>query len=54
MRRLVIIIIFTSLSTVSFAQQKWNLQSIVDYAMVNNINVKLQDVQARIAAIKLK
>lgn len=54
MRRLLIFIICTSLSTVSFAQQKWNLQSIVDYAMANNINVKLQDVQARIAAINLK
>ncbi len=54
MRRLVIIVILISLSTVSFAQQKWNLQSIVDYAMANNINVKLQDVQARIAAINLK
>ena len=54
MRRLLIIIIFISLSNVSFSQQKWNLQSIVDYAMANNINVKLQDVQARIAAINLK
>jgi len=54
MRRLLIIVIFISLSNVSFSQQKWNLQSIVDYAMANNINVKLQDVQARIAAINLK
>ena len=54
MHRLLIFIICTSLSTVSFAQQKWNLQSIVNYAMANNINVKLQDVQARIAAINLK
>ena len=54
MRRLLIFIICTSLSTVSFAQQRWNLQSIVDYAMANNINVKLQDVQARIAAVNLK
>ncbi len=54
MRSLLIIVIFISLSTVSEAQQKWNLQSIVDYAMANNINVKLQDVQAKIAAINLK
>ena len=54
MRRLLIIVIFISLANVSFSQQKWNLQSIVDYAMANNINVKLQDVQARIAAINLK
>ena len=54
MRRLLIIVIFISLTNVSFSQQKWNLQSIVDYAMANNINVKLQDVQARIAAVNLK
>ena len=54
MSRLLIIVIFISLSNVSFSQQKWNLQSIVDYAMANNINVKLQDVQARIAAVNLK
>jgi len=33
------------------AQQKWNLRSIVDYAMANNINVKLTDVQAKVAAL---
>ena len=54
MRRQLIIVILISFSTVSFAQQKWNLRSIVDYAMANNINVKLQDVQAKIAVITLK
>ncbi len=38
----------------STAQQKWNLQTIVDYAMANNINVKLSDVQAKVAAINYK
>ena len=33
------------------AQQKWNLRSIVDYAMSNNITVKLSDVQARQAQL---
>lgn len=33
------------------AQQKWNLKTIVDYAMANNISVKLSDVQAKIAAL---
>ena len=36
------------------AQQKWNLRTIVDYAMANNINVKLTDVQARNAALTYK
>ena len=36
------------------AQQKWNLKSIVEYAMANNINVKLSDVQARIADVNYK
>lgn len=36
------------------AQQKWNLQTIVDYAMANNINVRLSDVQTKVAAINYK
>ena len=35
----------------SFAQQKWDLKKIVDYAMANNINARLNDVQAKQAAI---
>jgi outer membrane protein len=33
------------------AQQKWNLRTIVDYAMANNIGVKLSDVQAKVSAL---
>lgn len=33
------------------AQKKWDLRSIVDYAMANNINVKLSDIQAKDAAL---
>ena len=36
------------------AQEKWNLKTIVDYAMTNNISVKLSDVQAKIAALTYK
>jgi outer membrane protein len=36
------------------AQQKWNLRTIVDYAMTNNISVKLSDVQAKISALTFK
>lgn len=38
----------------SLAQQSWNLRTVVEHAMANNINVKLADVQARIAAINYK
>ncbi|MGC4100419.1 TolC family protein [Ferruginibacter sp.] len=31
--------------------QKWNLRSIVDYAMANNIGVKLSEVQAKISGL---
>ena len=36
------------------AQEKWNLKTIVDYAMTNNISVKLSDVQAKISALTYK
>ena len=49
--RLTTFLIICLISTSSHAQQKWNLKTIVDYAMANNINVKLSDVQARIAAV---
>jgi outer membrane protein len=51
MRILLTLIIALSLCQVSQAQQKWNLKTIVDYAMANNINVKLSDVQAKLSAI---
>lgn len=36
------------------AQDKWNLQQCVLYAIANNISVKQADVQARITALTLK
>jgi outer membrane protein len=36
------------------AQQKWNLRTIVDHAMANNIGVKLTDVQAKISDLVYK
>jgi outer membrane protein len=38
----------------SGAQQKWNLRTIVDYAMANNISVKMSEVQAKVAAVNLR
>jgi outer membrane protein len=51
MRILLTLTFIIALASSSKAQQKWNLKTIVDYAMANNINVKLTDVQAKVAAI---
>src|SRR4051794_887798 len=40
--------------SVLFAQEKWGLRQLIDYAIKNNISVKQADVQARIAALQLK
>lgn len=36
------------------AQQKWDLRTVVEYAMANNITVKLSEVQAKVAAVNYK
>src|SRR5687768_2518481 len=35
----------------AFAQQKWNLKTIVDYAMANNLAVKQSEVQVKFAGL---
>ena len=54
MRIFITLVLIVVLSTTVIAQQKWNLQSIVSYAMANNINVRLNDVQSKVAAINYK
>ncbi|MCY7293291.1 MAG: TolC family protein [Ferruginibacter sp.] len=54
MRIFITVAIILGLSQICSAQQKWNLQTIVDYAMANNINVRLSTVQEKIAAINYK
>ncbi len=54
MRILLTLSFITIIASSSQAQQKWNLKTIVDYAMANNINVKLTDVQTKVAAINYK
>jgi outer membrane protein len=54
LRAILTLAVFCCFTIKSTAQQKWNLQTIVDYAMANNINVKLSDVQAKVAAINYK
>src|SRR5215831_943478 len=46
--------IFLLISSVLHAQEKWDLRRCVDYAMKNNISVKLADVQARVANLQLE
>lgn len=36
------------------AQQKWNLKTIVEYAMKNNLEVKQAEVQAKLSAVNYK
>jgi len=42
------------ISSQCLAQKKWNLRDVIDYAMANNISVKMSEVQSKIAAINLK
>ena len=42
------VLIFLLIGQFAVAQEKWNLKRVVDYALVNNISVKQQDVQARL------
>jgi outer membrane protein len=55
MRPKILTAFFLSLITISvFAQDKWDLQRCVNYAIANNISVKQADIQARIAGLTLK
>lgn len=53
-----LLILFTGLALFSqnsvTAQQKWNLQTIVEYAMANNIGVKQGEVQAKLSGLTYK
>ena len=53
MRKLLIIFFLIVFQQVN-AQQKWNLQSCVEYAMKNNYNVSQSEVQAKINALSYK
>jgi outer membrane protein len=45
------LLLMVVISVQANAQQKWNLRSIVDYAMTNNIGVKLTEVQAKVSGL---
>lgn len=53
-RLLIAIITFNCFAADIHAQQVWNLKTIVEYTMANNINVKQSEVQSRVAAVNNK
>ncbi len=53
-KRLLSFLAFCFFITTVSAQTKWDLKSIVDYAMANNLSVKITEVQAKIAAVNYR
>ncbi len=51
MKRPIICLLFSLLFIAAAAQDKWDLKRVVDYALTNNISVKQQDIQARLAGL---
>src|ERR1700704_7196804 len=49
---IILLIILCSFS--SYAQQKWDLRSAVEYAIANNISVRQADLQARFSELTFK
>ena len=54
MRIAIIYIFLVTLSLSSYAQEKWNLKTVVQYAMDHNIQVRLNEVQAQNAELTYK
>src|SRR5690242_13374086 len=55
MKRIVFFLLgLLSIAGSAAAQEKWDLQKCVAYALANNISVKQADVQARITALNVK
>lgn len=53
MRILFLASVLCCISIATHAQEKWNLKTIVDYAMANNLGVRQSEVQAKLSAITL-
>lgn len=54
MRIVITFIFLVTVANHSFAQEKWNLKTVVQYAMDHNIQVRLNEVQAQQAALTYK
>jgi len=51
MRQKIFVLVTVLFAFKSYGQEKWTLQQCVDYALNNNISVKLSDVQARLSRL---
>jgi len=49
-----IFISFLVLSSSAYAQEKWDLRKIVDYAVANNISIKQLDIQSSVSELTYK
>lgn len=54
MRIFILSAFFSIFAVAAVAQEKWNLKSIVEYAMKNNLGVKQNEIQARLSGLTLK
>ncbi|MFT3909226.1 MAG: TolC family protein [Ferruginibacter sp.] len=50
----ILAICLTGLNVNAQNTRKWDLKSIVDYAMVNNLSVKISEIQAKIAQVNYR
>lgn len=54
MTRPFLVLLILIISSHIHAQQKWTLKQCVDYAVANNVSVKLADVQSRLSKVTAK
>ncbi len=55
MKKLTVLLITTLLAGANaVAQEKWNLRTVVDYAMKNNLGVRQSEVQAEVSKLTLR
>ncbi len=54
MKKIAVLIIAMLSAGNLFAQEKWNLRTVVDYAMKNNLGVRQSEVQAEVSKLNLK
>lgn len=53
-KQFLVLLVFGLISLNGISQQRWNLRSVVEYAMANNLGVKQAEVQAKISDVNLK
>jgi Outer membrane protein len=53
MKRTFLILLFATVSSITFGQRQWTLQECVDYAIANNIQIKQQELSVEGSEIEL-